>query len=279
MFVDDNKHRIETLKRMLAVGKSLAKNEISEVYELGHYLADNVLSKVCMLIGIEKKREDLVYTNDNKNWTRDFRELYEGILEFFYPNMPKYNDFAKIYHRNRNIYQHSLEHLDIKTIKKPLAMEYIKFVESVMKNVGYLGKDESINPISFISSFSYSSRDYQKNILQEKFQKLYNKLATDDLEHIHVDIKTILDDIGTKNIQKVLKMEYRKVGPGYGDSIVIDYYKWELFLNHAYRKSLYISKHNEGTYHFSEPDKNLEILQEFLEMIKDRCKDAGLNIR
>ena len=73
-------------------------------------------------------------------------------------------------------------------------------------------------------------------------------------------------------------MEYRRLRHGYGDSMLIEYDKWNLVLNHAYRKSLYISKHNEGTYHFSEPDKNLEILQEFLEMIKDRCKDAGLNI-
>lgn len=278
MFVEDNKHRIDTLKRMLAVGKFIAKNEMSEVYELGHYIADNVLSKICMLIGIEKKREDLVYTNDKKNRTRDFRELYKGILEFFYPKVPKYNEFVKKYHRDRSKYQHGLEHLDLKTIKKPLAIEYIKFVEKIMKQVGYLGKSEVINPIAIISSHTYNVGDYQKNYLEEKFKNLYNRLASDDLEHIHIDIKTIFDEIGEKNLQKVLKMDYRRLRPGYGDSMLIEYQKWNLILNHAYRKSLYISKHNDRTYHYSEPDKNLDILQEFLEMIKERCKDAGINI-
>lgn len=278
MFVEDNKYRIDTLKRMLAVGKFLAKNEMSEVYELGHYIADNVLTKVCMLIGIEKKREDLVYKNNKKNRTKDFRQLYEGILELFYPKVPKYYEFTKKYHGDRSKYQHGLEHLDLKTIKKPLAIEYIKFVEKIMKQVGYLGKDEVINPISIISSHTYNARANQKNYLEEKFKNLYNRLASDDLEHIHIDIKTILDEIGKQNLQKVLKMEYRILPSGYGDSILIEYEKWTLDLNYAYRKSLYISKYNDRTYHFSEPNKNLDILQEFLEMIKERCKDAGLNI-
>lgn len=278
MFVEDNKHRIDTLKRMLAVGKFIAKNEMSEVYELGHYIADNVLSKVCMLIGIEKKKEDLVYTNAKKNRTKDYKELYKGILEFYYPEVPKYNDFVKIYHRDRSIYQHGLEHLDLKTIKKPSAIEYLKFVEMIMKKVGYIGKSEVINPIAIISNHTYNAGDYQKNYLEEKFKKLYNRLASDDLKHIHIDIKTIFDEIGDKNFGKILKMEYRRLRSGYGDSMLIEYQNWNLHLNHAYRKSLYISKHNNRTYNFSEPDKNLDILHEFLEMIKERCKHAGLNI-
>ena len=124
----------------------------------------------------------------------------------------------------------------------------------------------------------YNAGNYQKNNLEEKFKNFYERLASDDLEHIHIDIKTILDEIGDSNLRKVLKMEYRKLRQGYGDSMLIEYEKWNLQLNHAYRKSLYISKHNDRTYHYSEPDKNLNILQEFLEMIKERCKDAGLNI-
>ena len=33
-----------------------------------------------------------------------------------------------------------------------------------------------------------------------------------------------------------------------------------------------------GTYHFNEPNKNQEILEQFLEIIRNRCKDAGLDI-
>jgi len=276
MNIDDNKHRIETLKRMLAVGKYLANNEMSEVYELGHYIADNVLGKICMLIGLENNREDLVYTNNKKNRTRDLRELYKGILEHFYPDIPKYNDFVKKYHIDRSKYQHGLEHLDLKTIKKPLAMEYIKFVEKFMRKVGYLGKGDAINPIRMVSSYSYNVGDYQRNYLEKKIKNFYNRLDSDDLEHIHMDMKTLLDDIGDRNFRKVLKMEYR--GLRHGDSILIEHNRWHLNLNHSFHKYLYINKQNEGTYHFSEPDKNREILRDFLEMIKNRCKDEGFDI-
>ena len=56
---------------------------MSEVFELGHYIADNVLSKLCMLIGIEKNRDDLVFRNKNRNRTRDFKELYEFLFPIF----------------------------------------------------------------------------------------------------------------------------------------------------------------------------------------------------
>ncbi len=236
------------------------------------YLNLSIYSKIYLLIGIEKKREDLVYKNNNKNRTQGFRKLYEGILEFYYPGVPKYNDFVKKYHRDRSKYQHGLEHLDLKTIKKPLAIEYGKFVEKIMKQVGYLGKGEVINPIAIISSHIYIAGDSQKNYLDEKFKNLYNRLASDDLEHIHIDIKTILDEIGDRNLQQVLKMEYRKLRSGYGDSMLIEYEKWNLNRNHTSRKSIYISKHNDRTYNFSEPDKNLDILQEFLELIKKNVK-------
>ena len=275
MFVDNNKHRIKTLKRMLGVGRFLAKNEMSEVYELGHYIADNVLLKVCMLIGLEMNREDLIYKDDKKKRTEDFPNLYKGILELFYPDVPKYSDFVEIYHRDRSIYQHGLEHLDLKTIKKPSVMEYIKFVEQIMKKVGYLGKAETIQPISITPNYSYNN-DYQKNQLEEKFKQLYNRLTSDDLEHIHIDMNTTLEDIGNRNLQKVLKMEYRKLN--YGDSMLNEHYKWNLTLNHTFHKRLSISKQDEGSYNFSEPDKNREILQEFLDILKKRFRDAGLDI-
>jgi hypothetical protein len=53
--------RIQTLKRMLSVAKSLVENESNEIFELAHHIADNVLNKICMLIGIEKNKKNLVY--------------------------------------------------------------------------------------------------------------------------------------------------------------------------------------------------------------------------
>lgn len=228
-----------------------------------------------MLIGLEMNREDLIYKDDKKKRTEDFPNLYKGILELFYPDVPKYSDFVEIYHRDRSIYQHGLEHLDLKTIKKPSVMEYIKFVEQIMKKVGYLGKAETIQPISITPNYSYNN-DYQKNQLEEKFKQLYNRLTSDDLEHIHIDMNTTLEDIGNRNLQKVLKMEYRKLN--YGDSMLNEHYKWNLTLNHTFHKRLSISKQDEGSYNFSEPDKNREILQEFLDILKKRFRDAGLDI-
>ncbi len=205
------------------------------------------------------------------------KELIKNkTIKRFYPAAPKYNEFAQKYHRDRNIYQHGLEHLDLKTIKKPVVIEYIKFVEKIMKTVGYLGKGVEIKPISIALNYSFSVGNYQKSFLEKRFKKLYNRLSSDDLEHIHIDMKSILDDIGNSNFNKVLKMEYR--GLRHGDSILIEHNKWNLNLNHSFRRYLYINKQNMGTYHFSEPDKNQEILEEFLEIIKNRCKDAGLDL-
>lgn len=38
----------ETLKNMLSYAMALSESKIPTIYELGHYLADNILTKVCL---------------------------------------------------------------------------------------------------------------------------------------------------------------------------------------------------------------------------------------
>lgn len=80
----NNNARVQTLKRMLSVAKKLVENESNDIFELAHHIADNVLVKVCMLVGIEKKGEKFIYkdySHGSHKQTKDFNELYINILD------------------------------------------------------------------------------------------------------------------------------------------------------------------------------------------------------
>ncbi len=262
--------RIQTIKRMLSVAKSLATNETSEIYELAHYIADNALNKICMLVGIESNKA-LVYKNpkDKRKTTRRFNLLYKDILEQNY-NVPQYDDLIKNYHRDRNTYNHEIGSLD-STMRKPIAENYIKCVEDIMRKVGFLKQDEIIEP------FSLTLVDLsRKNDLTSKFQNLYNRLKSKNLEHIRLDIKTILEDIGVRDLQRILKMEYSENNERI---MLVDPSNWNLSIHSGSILYLRLIKYVNGnslTYDFEIPSENEDILHEFLDLIQNRCKQYGI---
>lgn len=52
----------ETIKTMLSYALALSESPIPTVYELAHYLADNILAKVCLAVAIDKGEEQQTYT-------------------------------------------------------------------------------------------------------------------------------------------------------------------------------------------------------------------------
>ncbi len=48
------------LKEAISLAQTLSKNTNPTIYELGHYLADNVLAKVCMVIAKRNDRDELI---------------------------------------------------------------------------------------------------------------------------------------------------------------------------------------------------------------------------
>jgi len=254
----DNNARIQTLKRMLSVAKTLVENESNEIFELAHHIADNVLNKICMLVGIEKNGENSIYEflRGRRQRTKDFNILYKTILEKYYPNVPKYDDIIRKYHRNRNTYNHDIISLDF-SIRKPLALNYIKCVEDILKEVGYLG-NETINPSSLISNTLLTDlhSSHNKQLVQ-KFKKFYNRLASKNPEHVIIDVKTLVEDIGEIDLGRILKMEYTPEGKE--RTMLIQHHKWNLSIKIGSSRHLRLIKYvngNSQTYDFEIPNQN-----------------------
>ena len=51
----------DTIKTMLGYALKLSESEVVTVYQLAHYLADNILAKVCLAVAIEKGEEKQTY--------------------------------------------------------------------------------------------------------------------------------------------------------------------------------------------------------------------------
>ena len=52
----------DTIKTMFSYALALTDSQIPTVYELGHYLADNILAKICLAVAIDKGEEQQTYT-------------------------------------------------------------------------------------------------------------------------------------------------------------------------------------------------------------------------
>ncbi|MHA2126313.1 MAG: hypothetical protein ACXABO_01645 [Promethearchaeota archaeon] len=159
-----------------------------------------------------------------------------------------------------------------------MAINYIKCVEDILREVGYLGKDETIEPLSLISNmYSPSLVFSQKEQLKEKYKRLYDRLALKNPEHVIIDVRTLVEDIGKINLGKILRMEY--VPEGEVRLMLIQPKKWNLSIRTGSDRHLRFIKYingNSQTYDFEFPDENEDILNEFLNLIKDRCKKYGI---
>ncbi len=271
--------RIKTLKRMVSVSKTLIQNESIEIFELAHHIADNVLNKICMLVGIEKNGENSIYEPSfgRKNRTKDFNVLYKTTLEKYYPNVPKYDDLIRTYHRHRNTYNHDIISLDF-SIRKPIAETYVAYVEDILREVGYLDKNETIEPSLLISNTLLKDLNFASDrLLKQKFEQFYARLTSHNPEHMIVEVKSLIEDIGAIDLGKILKMEYTPQGE---DRIMlIEHNQWNLSIRTGSFRHLRLIKYVDGTsqtYDFEMPDQNEEILNEFLALIRARLREHGM---
>jgi len=119
----------------------------------------------------------------------------------------------------------------------------------------------------------------QKIELGQKFKNLYNRLASKNPKHIIIDIKTIVEDIGKINVGKTLKMEY--ITENEERIMLIEPKKWNLSIRIGSHRHLRLIKYVERdsqTYDFEIPNHNEEILNEFLNLIRERCKEQGFDV-
>ncbi len=123
----------------------------------------------------------------------------------------------------------------------------------------------------------FGRNESQKEQLGEKFKNLYNRLASKDPEYVIIDVKILVEDIGKINLGKILRMEY--IIDSKERTMVMERNKWNLSIKTGSSQHLRLIKYINGnslTYDFEVPDQDEDILNEFLDLIRYRCKEHGI---
>ena len=116
--------------KMYQFAKELSNSDNPQLYELGHYLTDNIVSKICMLVAIENNQEFTKKTPKGKELSLSFRELYNSVLKKIYPNVPDYKEITRL-HDERNIYQHEAWSISYH-VNCQYALDYLEKVKEIM---------------------------------------------------------------------------------------------------------------------------------------------------
>lgn len=130
----------ETLINLLKLAKELGNSDVPILWELGHYLVDNLILKICMYVAKEKKEEHKIFKPSNKDWTKDFPILCTQILKVHYPSVLDYDNEVEPHHNRRNIFQHSHVSIEL-SIRKEFVLPYLDLAEKIMKNCGIIGEN------------------------------------------------------------------------------------------------------------------------------------------
>ncbi len=257
------------LKEAISLALNLSKNKNPTIYELGHYLADNVLAKVCMVIAKRNDRNDLIFKNGKNGRTFDFPILYKQIIEKFYPKLTKYKEIVEKYHADRGFYQHRFESLE-KIFRHSEAEKYVDFVIDVMRKTEILEKYESL-PIINIYSGGISREPYITS-KQKNYQKFYDTLKDTSNENrvngIYIQIK---------HLQYNIESDFEMIIYNVSGIKFFNNSDWELDINISS-----FNIHNQKThksYSSVKPNENLDVLNEYLDYFRKTLKSLGIEIK
>ena len=259
----------QTIKSMLGYAMALSESPIPEIYELGHYLADNILTKICLVVAIDKGEELEVYTS--KGWTKPFPDLYKDHLKSHYAQVPDYNPDIKEFHEDRNIYQHRIESFD-RTMRQPRAKAYVELVEEIMKTVGIIKSGEIIRPSSLSPLGGYNFAKQQIKTKEMKYQQLHDLLKMKNDEDIHIKIEHAIKEIFYE-LQKILNM---KGGISRGMRYLHNS-KWDANIS-SFGVSVHSKELGKG-YGLNEPNQDDRVVESFLQYYRECCENVGMNIK
>jgi tetratricopeptide (TPR) repeat protein/predicted MPP superfamily phosphohydrolase len=117
----------------------------------------------------------------------------------------------------------------------------------------------------------------QNNILAKKFKDLYDRLASKDPDHVIIDVRTLVEEIGKTNFGKILRMEYDTEGE---ERIMLkELSEWNLSIRKGSVQHLLLIRYVNGDsqiYNFKKPYENEDILNEFLTLVRGRCEEHGI---
>jgi len=262
----------ETLRTMLSYAMALSESNVPTVYELGHYLADNILTKVCLTVAIDKSEEQQTYNvkKSGKKWTHGFLQLYNDHLKKHYQKVPDYDPNIEEMHDDRNVYQHDVDSFDM-TMRQPRAKAYVQLVEDIMRTVGIIKRDEIMTP-SLISPFR--GYDYAKQQIKTKamkYQVLHNLFKAKHDDDIYIRFENTIKKI--HDLKDILNM---RGGISYG----MRYFhnsKWDINIS-SHGVSIHSSDLKKG-YSLNEPNQDDNVLEHFLHYFRECCEKVGMDIK
>lgn len=221
--------------KMLRVAKELSNSNEHLLWELGHYLADNIISKLALMVCKDKEKQgDIINYKNENGMVKNFKWMYNNVLKNYYPDLPSYNEL-KDKHRDRNIFQHEYDSIHF-GIRKEISIDYVKITEAIIKKLNIIDRD--IKPTNYLSSKtnhsngrkSQSKKDlftsmdtFFKTKLFEKGNKILSKLLEKEPENYKLRLYLVVS-----NFEKISEYKTKKsIDNAYRTFVdtFFDYYK------------------------------------------------------
>jgi len=196
--------------KMYQFAKELSNSDNPQLYELGHYLTDNIISKICMLVAIENNKKITKITHKGKELSLSFHELYKGVLKKIYPSVPDYKEIVRL-HDERNKYQHeawAITH----HFNRQYALDYLEKVREIMIATHMLDINNEIEATKYFSEDNKTPYDNETKEKNKKIQKmcidslqsLCSYLYRFDLGQYDKDSSDVISSLKTLNTYKAL---------------------------------------------------------------------------
>jgi hypothetical protein len=265
------------LIEMFQFAKEFSYSEIPKLYELGHYLTDNLLSKVCMVVGNENGIAFEYTTRTGNIRTHDLKWLYNNILEVVYhqQQLPDYDNEIKDLHEQRNNYQHGYLSI-ISHFNKQYAIDYNNKVEKVFDQIGFFRKPSDKKLTNYLkSNLSFSiTKKSSEPYYAKGFRTLYRRLAKKDSTNIGIELLNIIQhEIGITKFNSV--MAFKKNDYFYNDLWTLTIFQFISGFSAGLKDMV---NPNQKSYNFYKPNDNVHVLDNFLKYMKEQCQKNDISL-
>lgn len=264
----ENERKI--LIELFKFSKEMSNSEIPKLYELGHYLTDNLFSKVGMLVAKENGLSFQYTTSRGNIRTRPLNWLYDNILRTIYPNIPDYDEIEDL-HEKRNFYQHDYNSIE-SHFNKQFAIDFIEKAERILKDIGYITRPNEKRPTSYLRiSPTLDFRPHAYNsIYSDSFQKLYDRMKKKDKINVGIDLNNLIHNvIGRIKFSTVMSMQASRRGDIFQNEL------WNFFMIRSLSGIQVSVKdvQSEQGYNFLNPEENIHVLEKWLNYFKEQCEE------
>ncbi len=122
----------------------------------------------------------------------------------------------------------------------------------------------------------YKKRREHRN-LEKSLNKLYNVFSTKEftISTPAEVFNIIMNEIGEKNLLKVLKMKFRPDGTGY----VVEGHPYFISIVFTQESYTLLIRIHEVNFRYKKPDQNPGVLVEFLKYFEEQCKKENIIIQ